>query len=80
MSHVFCPFLTGFVWKLSGRKGRRIPNHIISQGGEDKTWSRFGGADVMSTAADMFSVKVQRHPGRAEDDNSGLEVSAPLLK
>ncbi|XP_016054390.1 PREDICTED: sodium/potassium-transporting ATPase subunit beta-1-interacting protein 3 [Miniopterus natalensis] len=59
---------------LSGRKGRRIPNHIISQGGGDKTWSRFGGADVMSTAADMFSVKVQRHPGRAEDDNSGLEL------
>lgn len=39
-----------------------------------------GRADIMSTALDMLSVKVQEHPGRAEDDNSGLEVSAPLPK
>lgn len=39
-----------------------------------------GRADIMSTALDMLSVKVQRHPGRAEADNSGLEVSAPLLQ
>lgn len=39
-----------------------------------------GRADIMSTALDMLSGKVQGHPGRAEDDNSGLEVSAPLPK
>lgn len=39
-----------------------------------------GRADIMSTALDMLSVKVQGHPGRVEVNNSGLEVSAALLK